>query len=97
MIDIPSVGSNNHPSLSHVAGRRAAEQHSAGLNAAGARTGDSVEVSTAAQMLAKLADLPDVRQDLVDRVRAEIESGDYETPEKLEAAIDGLIDEAQTF
>ena len=96
MIDIPSVGSNGHTSLSRIAARRAAEQQAA-TPSAGAPRGDSVEVSAAAQLLAKLSDLPDVRSDLVDRVKAEIASGDYETPEKLDAAIDGLIEDAETF
>ena len=33
---------------------------------------------------------PDVRQDLVARVRQEIQAGTYDTPEKLEAALDRL-------
>ena len=37
--------------------------------------------------------LPEVRADLVERVRAEIEAGDYETPERLDAAIDGMLDD----
>ena len=32
----------------------------------------------------------DVRQDLVARVRQEIQAGTYDTPEKLEAALDRL-------
>jgi len=34
----------------------------------------------------------DVRQDLVARVRREIQAGTYDTPEKLEAALDRLAD-----
>lgn len=34
----------------------------------------------------------DVRQDLVARVRQEIQAGTYDTPEKLEAALDRLAD-----
>ena len=33
---------------------------------------------------------PDVRHDLVARVRQEIQAGTYDTPEKLEAALDRL-------
>ncbi|MFA6046706.1 MAG: flagellar biosynthesis anti-sigma factor FlgM [Phycisphaerales bacterium] len=47
---------------------------------------DQVEVSSVASYLSQLRDLP-VRQDLVDRVRAEIASGTYETPEKVDGAI----------
>lgn len=54
------------------------------------RGSDQVELSRTAQLLSKLAELPDVRQDLVDRVRAEIDAGTYETPEKIDAAIDAM-------
>ena len=35
---------------------------------------------------------PDVRLDLVSRVRQEIREGTYDTPEKLQAALDRLAD-----
>ena len=54
------------------------------------RGSDQIELSDTAKILAKLADLPEVREDLVARVRAEIAEGKYETPEKLDAAIEGL-------
>ena len=54
---------------------------------------DRVEVSDTARYLAKLRDLPAVRQDLVDRVRGEIEAGVYESPEKIEQAIDELVED----
>ncbi len=60
-----------------------------------ARGSDSVELSSAAQMLGKLRELPDVRQDLVDRVRAEIASGTYETPDKVDAAVDALLEDVK--
>lgn len=60
------------------------------LEAAG-RSVDRVELSSAAQLLSKIAELPDVRQDLVDRVQTEIELGIYESPEKFSTAIDAFI------
>jgi hypothetical protein len=33
---------------------------------------------------------PDIRHDLVARVRREIQAGTYDTPEKLQAALDRL-------
>lgn len=58
---------------------------------------DKVELSTEAQVLApwleKLKQIPAVRQDLVDQIRTQIASGSYDTPEKLNAALDGMIDE----
>lgn len=57
------------------------------------RAGDAVELSRTAQLLSKLRDLPDVRQDLVDRVKSEIANGSYETPDKIGKAVDNLLDE----
>ncbi len=41
----------------------------------------------------KAREMPEVRRDLVDRVRAEIDAGQYETPEKLDAAVDRLLED----
>ena len=49
-----------------------------------------VELSEHARLLSKLAELPDVRQDLVDRVKAEIEAGTYDTADKIDALLDEL-------
>ena len=37
--------------------------------------------------------LPEIRAELVDRVRAEIAAGTYETPEKLQRAVERMLDE----
>jgi len=42
--------------------------------------------------MSRLNQEPPVRQDLIDRVRAEIDAGNYLTPERLDAAIDTMID-----
>ena len=55
------------------------------------RASDTVEVSETASLLAKLDQLPETREDLVNQVRREIESGNYLTPEKEEAALAGLL------
>lgn len=57
------------------------------------RGSDSVELSGAARLLGQLAEGGAVRQDLIAKVRAEIASGTYETPEKLNAAIDALSED----
>lgn len=54
---------------------------------------DTVEISQQAHLASKLAAIPDVRADLVARVRGQIEAGTYETTEKLDAAIANLLDE----
>tara|TARA_Y100001933_G_scaffold223973_1_gene235929 strand:+ start:507 stop:788 length:282 start_codon:yes stop_codon:yes gene_type:complete len=59
-----------------------------------ARRGDDrVEVSDAARFLAKMNAMPEIRSDLVERVRNEIAQGTYDTPEKFELALDAMIDE----
>ncbi len=50
---------------------------------------DQVELSSAARNSSKDA----IRTDLVTRIREEIKNGTYETPERLDAAIDGLSDD----
>jgi hypothetical protein len=57
-----------------------------GALAAGVRGADRVEVSSMALYLSKLQQLPAIREDLVARVRAEIEAGTYDTDEKITAA-----------
>jgi anti-sigma28 factor (negative regulator of flagellin synthesis) len=54
-----------------------------------------VEVSALAlaQSLSRLNQEPPVRQELIDRVRAEIETGNYETPERIDGAIDNILRE----
>jgi len=52
---------------------------------------DRVEVSAVSTYLAKLRLLPAVRHDLVRTIQEEIASGGYDSPEKLNAAIDEMI------
>ena len=57
------------------------------------RPTDRVEISPAAEAAVQAAETGEVRQDLVNRIRAEIADGSYETPQKLDAALDRLLDE----
>ncbi len=57
---------------------------------------DHGELSVRALLLSRLKELPAVRADLVERVRAEIARGDYDSPEKIEAAIERYADEARS-
>jgi negative regulator of flagellin synthesis FlgM len=54
---------------------------------------DVVEISTAAALAAKIQQIPDIRADLVARVKEEIEAGTYETPERIEIAVDRLLED----
>jgi flagellar biosynthesis anti-sigma factor FlgM len=54
---------------------------------------DRVDISPAAQAAASAAESSEIRQNLVDRIRAQIAQGTYETSQKLDAAVDRLLDE----
>lgn len=56
-----------------------------------ARTEDQVELSDRALLLSRLRELPEMRQGLINQVRSAIERGDYDTPEKLDAAIEKMM------
>jgi len=57
---------------------------------------DQVEISPIAQLLHKIAQLPDIRAEQVEQIRQQIAAGGYETPEKLSLALDRLLEEYQT-
>jgi negative regulator of flagellin synthesis FlgM len=61
---------------------------------------DQLEISQEAEMASQAAELveyvhqlPDIRTDRVDEIRAAIEAGTYETEERLDIAVDRLLDE----
>ncbi|HBS29301.1 MAG TPA: hypothetical protein DEB06_07585 [Phycisphaerales bacterium] len=54
---------------------------------------DTVDFSDRARFLEALRSNTVVRTELVDRVRAEISAGAYDTPERLEQALPGLIED----
>jgi len=58
-----------------------------------ARGADRVEVSRMASLLNQLHELPEVREDLVSRIREQIARGDYDSEERIEGAIDGFLAE----
>ena len=54
---------------------------------------DELELSDAARLVEQVNQLPDVRQDRIDQIRAQIAEGTYETDEKLDVAVGRLLDE----
>ena len=54
---------------------------------------DRVEISEQARLLEQLSQVPTVRIEKVEELRRLIESGEYETPEKIEVAVTKLMDE----
>ena len=57
------------------------------------RPTDELTLSPEATLISQLQDVPDVRADRVAQLRAQIAAGTYETEEKLNAALDRLLDE----
>ena len=55
--------------------------------------GDRLDISEAGQIAARMADIPEVRAERVQELRAAILSGTYETDAKLSTALDRLLDE----
>ncbi len=57
------------------------------------RPRDHVEISPLGQMLDGISQLPEIRHEKVEEIRRQIAAGSYETPEKLELALDRMLDE----
>ncbi len=56
------------------------------------RLADRVEISNVSPLLAKLR-INDIRTDKVADIKAQIEAGKYESPDKIDAAVNALLDE----
>ena len=54
---------------------------------------DHVEISPLGQLLDGISQLPAIRDERVEEIRRQMAAGSYETPEKLELALDRLLDE----
>jgi len=54
---------------------------------------DEVQISSAADFVSQAQQLPDIRADRVATIRAAIADGTYETQFKLDAALEGLLNE----
>lgn len=89
MSDISAINAAAHVRL-EAPTRPLARDHE---TSAVVRGEDRVELSDKARYMQRLREVPPVRQELVDRVRAEIAQGTYETPEKFAQALDALLDD----
>ena len=58
-----------------------------------ARSSDRVDISPAAEAAIQATETREIRRDLVERIRSQIADGTYETPDKLDAALERLLDE----
>ena len=54
---------------------------------------DQLDISEAGQLASKLSEIPDIRHDRVQALRTAIQNGTYDTHDKLNAAVDRLLDE----
>ena len=54
---------------------------------------DEVEISEAGRLVDQARAVPEIRQDRVDAIRVQLAEGTYETPEKLDVAVERLLDE----
>lgn len=54
---------------------------------------DEVEISEMGKLLDNLSGAGEIRRERVEEVRRALEAGTYETPEKLETAVERLLDE----
>jgi hypothetical protein len=54
---------------------------------------DELALSPEALLLDQVRDLPEIRGDRVQQIRAQLAAGTYETGDKLNAALDRLLDE----
>ena len=90
MPEIPSIGHGGVGPINRTAGRSAATSSTTPRDIAEPR-GDRVELSEHARLLDRLRQLPEVRTELLERFRQEIAAGTYLTPEKIDAAIERLL------
>ena len=84
---IASIGQSKLPALGRTG--NAAPDHAPDPQTA--RKTDQVDLSVRAQLLNKLSQMPDVRQNLIDQVKVQIEAGVYETPEKIDAVLEEFM------
>lgn len=54
---------------------------------------DEVQISDAGRMVEMANQLPEIRQDRVNAIRAQIAAGTYETENKMSSAVDRVLNE----
>ena len=56
-------------------------------------TSDQLEISDAARLASQMSEIPEMRMDRVAQIKASIADGSYETDDKLNVALERLLDE----
>ena len=54
---------------------------------------DQLDISPEADFVAQARDLPEIREDRVAAIKAQIQAGTYDTADKLDMALSRLLDE----
>lgn len=54
---------------------------------------DAAEISDEARLLEKLSKVPETRLEKIEALKQQIEAGTYETTERLEGAVERMLDE----
>ena len=90
MNEINPVG---QPNASHIGRHNRLARPNPASPASSLRGHDRVELSRAAQLISRLNELPDIRHELVNRVRKEIANGSYETSEKIDLLMNNLAED----
>lgn len=54
---------------------------------------DEVQISSVGKMLDDISRTPGIREERIAQIKAEIEAGTYDTPEKLELALSRMLDQ----
>ena len=89
MNDIAPIGRPNYTAMGGATRRGT----TAAPVSATQRGGDEVQFSDSARLLSKLRELPDVRQEKIDKVRQAIDNGTYDTDEKVDAILTPLMED----
>lgn len=92
MTDINPIARPQHTTLDSAKklARHSEEQQSP------AKSGDRVQLSDQARLLSKLKQLPEIREGLVNSVKSQIASGNYDTPERFDTAVNAMLDDLTT-
>ncbi len=88
MSDISPIGRTPGLSRAHLQPAPPVDGQSAAPS-----TSDRIELSANADWLDRIHQMPDVRAELVEQVRAQIAAGTYDTTDKVDAILDDLLND----
>lgn len=96
MMNVSSVGGSGPIGKLEPRGTEGSREVGGPVESARVQRGeDRVELTGSSLYMAKLRELPEIRQDLVERIKAQIEAGTYETPDKVDGAIEAFLQELE--